>query len=76
MIKYLSLLLLVSQLSAASRIETVFKCIDNKLFVQTVAYDGAGHGTHVVSASLVQVFSQWGSAIAVTDCKTHDAKLR
>lgn len=76
MIKYLLLLLLVSQLPASSRIETVFKCIDNKLFLQTVAYDGAGHGTHVVSASLVQAFSQWGSALAVTDCKTHDVKVK
>ena len=77
MMKYLALtvLLTVSAL-ASSRIENKFECIDNKLFVKTIVYEETQYGTHVVSASLVQILSQWGSSLAVTDCKTHEVKLK
>lgn len=75
--KYLALaVLLTASVSASSRIENKFECIDNKLFVKTIVYEETKYGTHVVSASLVQILSQWGSSLAVTNCKTHEVKLK
>ena len=75
--KYLVFTILLTSYSfASSRIETKFECIDNKLFVKTIVYEETQYGTHIVSASLVQMLSQWGSSLAVTDCKTHDVKLK
>lgn len=74
----LLLSLLTSFLSASTRIKTEFKCIDNKLFIQSIVMqEYAGHNDwRPISISLTQIFSQWGSALSVTDCKTHQALLK
>lgn len=68
----LLLSLLTSLLSASSRIEHKKVCIDNKLFVQTsVMSEFNGHNDwRPISASLTQVFEQWGSALAIVTCKS------
>lgn len=79
MMKYIVFsVLFTTLLSASSRIKTEFKCIDNKLFIQSIVMqEYAGQNDwRPISVSLTQVLSQWGSALSVTDCKTHDVKLK
>ncbi len=52
------LLLLCLSIYASSIVEHTHKCIDNKLFIQTVVYESTQYGKHIQSASLVQVLEK------------------